>query len=207
MRLAMSLLVFTLSLNLGSILPGQPAAALETLLALPVAAVETPAAAAAVVPQRPSPDPVPILTDTWYVRFRVDNTPPEFHLPALLVFHADGTFSAVDGGDFGALPDLPFNQTSQYGTWEWLGGNKYLAKGLIFSFSRVAGSEGQLVNILGTEIEIDLEAGHDAFTAVVTQHMWICPDTFFCPDPLTDAPDMTIPADQAGFWVEGRRVK
>lgn len=147
------------------------------------------------------------LTGTWYVRFRIDGTPPGFNLPAVITFHADGTFEAVDGGDFGALPDLPYDQASQMGAWKWLGGNRYRADGLILSFSRQAGSEGQLDNILGTIIEIELDRRHDSFTAGVTQKIWYCPDTFFCPDPLTDPPNVTIPADQAGFSIEGRRLK
>lgn len=87
----------------------------------------------------------------------VEDAPPGFNLPGIVTVHSDGTFQAVDGGDFGALTDLPFNQASQHGVWEWLGGNRYLQKGLMLSFSREPGSEGQLANILGSQIEIDLD--------------------------------------------------
>lgn len=147
------------------------------------------------------------LTGTWYIRFQIDGTPPGFHLPAVITFHADGTYEAVDGGDFGAIPDLPYDQASQLGNWRWRGGNRYVAEGLILSFSREAGSEGQLVNILGSIIDIELDRRRDAFTATVTQKIWFCPDTFFCPDPLTDPPDVTIPGEDAGFSIEARRLK
>ena len=92
-----------------------------------------------------------------------------FNLPGLITVQSDGTFQAVDAGDFGAIPELPVNQISQHGVWEWLGGNRYLQKGLILSFSRDEGSEGPLVSVLGSRIEIELDPGQDSFTAVVTQ--------------------------------------
>lgn len=157
--------------------------------------------------QRPKPAAVPVLTGTWYGMFFVEGTPEGFNLPVLITFHSDGTFTAVDGGDFGAIPDLPFNQASQHGVWEWLGGRHFLAKGLILSFKREEGLEGQLDHILGTRIEIELNDGFDSFMAVINQDLWVCPATFFCPDPLTSPPDLTIPAEEADFWLEGRRLK
>lgn len=96
---------------------------------------------------------------------------------------------------------------SQHGVWRWLGGNDYEAKGLILSFSKEEGAEGHLVNILGTVIHIDLDPSQDAFTSTVTQHVWFCQDSFFCPDLMTDSPDLTIPVEESGFSIEARRLK
>ncbi len=169
------------------------------------------APAAAADSGRPAPAQFPWFrlapVGTWYATFLIDGAPPGFNLPALLTFNQDWTFTAVDGGDFGALPDLPFNQTAQHGSWRYSGDRKFIAVGMIFSFKKDAGMEGQLDNILRTRLEIKFGQNTDEFTAVVRQEIWFCPDTFSCPDPLTAAPDVTIPAEEAGFSILGRRVE
>lgn len=173
----------------------------------------TPLTAPALAAERSASNPAQFpwfrlaLVGTWYVTFLVENTPPGFNLPAVLTFHQDWTFSGVDGGDFGALPDLPFNQTSQQGAWRWSGGRKFIANGVILSFKREAGEEGQLDNVSRTRIEIEFGDDLDTFTAVVSQDFWFCPDTFSCPDPLTDPPDLTVPAEGSGFSILARRVE
>lgn len=144
---------------------------------------------------------------TWYLTFLVENTPPGFNLPAVITFHQDGTFSAVDGGDFGALPDLPFNQTAQQGVWRWSGVREFVATGMILSFKRDEGMEGQLDNVSITRIDIEFGDDLDQFTAVVSQDFWFCPDTFSCPDPLTAPPDLSVPAEGSGFSILARRLQ
>ncbi len=162
--------------------------------------------------ERPSPAPqfpwfrlAPV--GTWYLQFLIEGTPPGFNLPAVITFHQDWTFTAVDGGDFGALPDLPFDQTSQQGVWRHSGGRNFIATGMILSFNREAGMEGQLHNVSRTRIEIEFGDDLDTFTATVSQDFWFCPDTFSCPDPLTAPPDLSVPAEGSGFSILGRRVK
>ena len=142
---------------------------------------------------------------TWYLTFLIENTPPGFNLPALITFHQDGTFTAVDGGDFGAIPDLPFNQLAQQGVWRWPGKRDFVATGMILSFKRETGMEGQLDSVSRTRIEIHFGDDLDEFTGTVSQDFWFCPDTFSCPDPLTTPPDTTIPPGDVS--ILGRRVK
>ena len=144
---------------------------------------------------------------TWYATFLIDGAPAGVNLPALLTFHRDWTFSAVDGGDFGAIPELPFNQLSQHGVWRWAGGQKFVATGMILSFKREAGMEGQLDSVSRTVIEIEFKNNFDEFTAVVSQDYWFCPDSFSCPDPLNAPPDLTVPAEGSGFSILARRLK
>ena len=142
---------------------------------------------------------------TWYITFLVENTPPGFNLPGLITFHQDGTFTAVDGGDFGAIPDLPFDQLSQHGVWRWPGQRDFVATGMILSFKKEAEMEGQLDSVSRTRIEIHFGDDLDEFTGEVVQEFWFCPDTFSCPDPFETAPDLTVPA--GGVTLVGRRVK
>ena len=122
-----------------------------------------------------------------------------------MTFHQDWTFTAVDGGDFGAIPDLPFDQTSQQGVWRWNGGREFTATGMILSFKREAGMEGQLDSVSQSRIDIEFGEDLDVFTAVASQDFWFCPTSFSCPDPFTDPPDLTVPP--GGVSILGRRVK
>lgn len=142
---------------------------------------------------------------TWYITFLIDGAPPGFNVPGVITFHHDGTFTAVDGGDFGALPDLPFDQTSQQGVWRRSEGRKFVATGMILSFRRTPGMEGEIDNVSRTRIELEFGQDLDQFTAVVSQEVWNCPSSFTCPDPLTAPPDMVLPAE--GFSILARRVK
>lgn len=144
---------------------------------------------------------------TWYITFLIEEAPPGFNLPALITFHRDGTFTAVDGGDFGALAELPFNQTTQQGVWQWSGGKEFVATGMILSFSREFEMEGQLDNVSKTRIDIEFGNDPDEFTAVVSQEFWFCPSTFFCPDPFTAPPDLVVPSEGSGFSILARRLR
>ena len=128
---------------------------------LVTAPLTAPATAAESRPASPIPFPWFRLAPvgTWYITFLVEGTPPGFNLPGLITFHQDWTFTAVDGGDFGALPDLPFNQTDQQGVWRWSGGREFVATGMILSFKRGEGVDGQLDNISRTRINIDVRRG------------------------------------------------
>jgi hypothetical protein len=174
---------------------------------LVTAPLTAPATAAESRPASPIPFPWFRLAPvgTWYITFLVEGTPPGFNLPGLITFHQDWTFTAVDGGDFGALPDLPFNQTDQQGVWRWSGGREFVATGMILSFKRGEGVDGQLDNISRTRINITFGEDLDEFTAVVSQDFWFCPDTFSCPDPYTTPPDRAFLLRDRGFrsWRGG----
>ncbi len=59
------------------------------------------------------------LVGSWTATFTDANDPPQFTLPALFTFHADGTLVETDGGELAPGPD-PYYTSPGHGVWRKL---------------------------------------------------------------------------------------
>jgi hypothetical protein len=127
------------------------------------------------------------LWGTWYVSF---DAGAGANIPALLTIHRDGTLAASDASDFGG-PPFPVQSTPMRGVWVTAGHQMFEAAAMYLDGDV---SSGQLLNITSAYISIRFESDFDHISGTVLRDIFECPTPFTCPDPVTAAPDNSLPS-------------
>jgi hypothetical protein len=137
---------------------------------------------------------------TFYGTFSIEGV-QGFAPPTVLIFHADGTWTGVDAGDFGTLAQS--YETAQHGTWQRTGARTIVAVGLILRFYP---STGQLTQVASPRLEIAYDDDFNELEATaITERHWFCYSPVSCPDPFTDAPNEELDLSALGIGWSAKR--
>lgn len=133
------------------------------------------------------------IAGSWYLALDAEpfGLAPGTSLPGLATFHEDGTYTFVDGGDFGGAP-FPARDTAQIGSWRQTG-REIHGVSLFLQADAATGAVQTWVKVVLTATRED----RDMMTGTVDILGLPCNQpapfpVFGCPDPIAFAGSFAI---------------